>query len=247
MAETRDGKRRWCAALHAAAVVVCLAAAGSSAAGDDTDSGKLQAQLQAIAEQERLHFLGLNRIADDPARPIADGDPLPERLDRLLSGYNYVLTVDAGGRPTTVRILGKRTHSVAPAPIVPVTVITTRRGRHHLVEATVVGRNGELRDLLLMVDTGASTVVLPQSLAAPLGFSEATLKDSVARTAAGAIAVRLGELRQVQVGEARARDVAVAFVDDATLGDGSLLGMSFLERFDVRLEDSYDRLTLRQR
>jgi len=231
----------------AAAMLALLGAPGALHADSDSVTGKLEAQLRAIGERERLRFVGLNRIADAPARAVAEEGPLNERLDRLLNGYNYLLTVDEMGRPATVRILGKRTQPAEPAARSPVTIITVRRGRHHLVPATLIGYNGATTQALLLLDTGASTVVLPQSQAAPLGFTDDKLTDGVARTAAGTITVRLGQLSQVQVGAARAADIAVAFVDDALLGDGSLLGMSFLEHFDMRLEDGHDRLTLRER
>ncbi len=236
-------RRYRCGQLIAAALILLLHATPAAADGDPSPGG-LAAQLRAIGEQERLRFVGLNRLAGAPARAVGDASPLKQRLDQLLAGYNYLVTVDDGGQPATVRILGRRAPAVEPPSPAPVTVSTTRHGRHHLVSAKIIGRNGMATEIMLMLDTGASTVVLPQSLAAPLGFNDAALTDSIARTAAGSIAVRLGQLSEVRVGNARAPDVAVAFVDDATLGDGSLLGMSFLERFDVRLEDAYDRLTL---
>lgn len=228
-------------------LVACLLAVGGAQAEERPPLGRLDAQVRSFAERERLRLIGLSLLANAPARPAVAGGTLHEQLDRLLAGYNYLVTVDEEGRPATVRILGERLDPPPAATATTVTVTTQRRGRHHLVPVTVVGRNGAERRVLLMLDTGASTVVLPQSLAAPLGFADATLTESMARTAGGPIAVRLGQLRQVRVGAAAATDVAVAFVDDATLGDGSLLGMSFLERFDVRLEDGHDRLTLSAR
>ncbi|MCU0838435.1 MAG: retroviral-like aspartic protease family protein [Rhodospirillales bacterium] len=236
-------RQRGCSGLIAVAVVLLLNAAPAAADGDHS-AGGLAAQLRAIGEQERLRFVGLNRLGGAPARAVGDASPLKQRLDQLLAGYNYLVTVDDRGQPATVRILGRRLPVAEPPSPAPVTVSTTRHGRHHLVSAKIIGRNGMATEIMLMLDTGASTVVLPQSLAAPLGFNPHALTDSVARTAAGSIAVRLGQLSEVRVGAAHATDVAVAFVDDATLGDGSLLGMSFLERFDVRLEDANDRLTL---
>jgi aspartyl protease family protein len=234
--------------LASGVVAAILLLPSAIAAATEPEAESLKAALLALTRQEPVRLFGLERLDDGPAPPVAPGAEWRQRLDQLLAGYNYVLTADApGGQGATVRILGPRAAEPrAPAPT-PVSVTTVRRGRHHLVPTTIVGPNGVTAELQLLLDTGASTVVLPASLAAPLGFAAKGLRDDVAHTAAGTVPVRLGTLRAVRVGGAHVANVAVAFVDDAMLGDGSLLGMSFLEHFDLRLEDGFARLTLRRR
>jgi aspartyl protease family protein len=241
--------RRRLASGVVAAALLLLSAVG---AATEPEAESRKAALLALTQQEPVRLFGLERLDDGPAPPVVPGAEWRQRLDQLLAGYNYVLTADApGGQGLTVRILGPRAAeprapAAAPAPT-PVSVATVRRGRHHLVPTTIVGPNGASAELQLLLDTGASTVVLPASLAAPLGFAAEGLRDDVAHTAAGTVPVRLGTLRAVRVGGAHVANVAVAFVDDAMLGNGSLLGMSFLEHFDLRLEDGFARLTLRRR
>jgi aspartyl protease family protein len=57
----------------------------------------------------------------------------------------------------------------------------------------------------------------------------------------------MGRLRSVQVGNARAEDVRVAFMQNRRLGDVLLLGMSFLERFRLTLDDARDEMILQPR
>ncbi|NOY44140.1 MAG: hypothetical protein GXP50_01605, partial [Deltaproteobacteria bacterium] len=64
-------------------------------------------------------------------------------------------------------------------------------------------------------------------------------------TANGEIEASLGEARRVDVGRARARDVAVAVVgDDPVPGLDGILGLSFLERFRYTLDPEAGLLVL---
>jgi aspartyl protease family protein len=96
----------------------------------------------------------------------------------------------------------------------------------------------------LLVDTGASTVVLPNSMMEELGFKPNELRDGESQTAAGSVNVKLGQLYSVQVGHAHLRDVAVGFIDDDKLGEQPLLGMSFLGRFRLTIDDENNRVML---
>ncbi len=130
-------------------------------------------------------------------------------------------------------------------PIQPLyTIRTTRRGAHHLVETVLVGPNGTGQTFSLILDTGASTIVLPSSMIEELGFKSNELKSGMANTANGQVPIRLGKLQQAQIGHAKAREVAVGFIADDKIGNKYLLGMSFLNRFRVTIDDDTNRLTL---
>ena len=89
-----------------------------------------------------------------------------------------------------------------------------------------------------MVDTGASTLVLPQSLASSLGYEPGELKSVRVQTANGKTTGMTGILDSVRVGEAESDQVAVTFVADHLLGGKRLLGMSFLGRFRMTIDSS---------
>jgi len=110
---------------------------------------------------------------------------------------------------------------------------------HFHVEALVNGSR-----LRLLVDTGASQVVLSPADARRLGFDLGSLDfRHVSETANGPVTGAPVTLREVAVGSVRLADVG-ASVNGAAMSE-SLLGMSFLSRLSG-FEVSGDRLTLRQ-
>lgn len=90
-------------------------------------------------------------------------------------------------------------------------------------------------DILFLVDTGASEIVLSPADAARLGFDPARLSyDTLAETAGGPVRLARVTLGEVALGPFRDRDV-VAYVNEAEIGR-SLLGMSYLRRFRIAVE-----------
>ena len=95
-----------------------------------------------------------------------------------------------------------------------------------------------------MVDTGASTVVLPQSMIGRLGFAVGELRDGWTQTANGRVRAKVGKLQSIAVGTAMAQDVTVTFLEDNRLNGAKLLGMSFLQRFRITIDDANRRIIL---
>ena len=204
----------------------------------------LRNELEALASQHNFTISGINKLEDAAANLESEGS-LDERLESLLSGYNYLLLHDATGEISKLSIIGP--HPSAEALEQRVSVKTMRRGDHHLVEAVLVGPRGARRTLPLLVDTGASTVVLPSSMIGELGFKPSELRDGKSKTAAGPVNVKLGHLSSVQVGHAHLRNVAVGFIEDDRIGEQHLLGMSFLGRFRLTIDDENNRVMLWRR
>lgn len=127
-------------------------------------------------------------------------------------------------------------------------VQTRRHGSHHVVEAQISGPGGNIVEVTLLVDTGATMVVLPASMMETLGYNEFQLRTGLVQTARGRSKVKIGELHTIEVGgpenPAAAEDVEVAFVRDSHLGSMGLLGMSFLGNFRVTLDDRNDQIVL---
>lgn len=214
-----------------AAVVMTLAPAAQA----DTD---LRAQIEALASRHDFAVAGLDRLEASPAK-VLSGDSLDRDLRDILGDYNYLLVHDPDGKVRKLRILGLK----SPAPPLHI-VRTTRRGSQHLVETELVGPSGEWQTFSLMLDTGASLIVLPSSTIEELGFRLEDLRLGTANTANGQVPIRLGKLRQVRIGRARVDEVAVGFVADDKIGERYLLGMSFLNHFRVTIDDRTNRLTL---
>lgn len=101
-----------------------------------------------------------------------------------------------------------------------------------------IGRDGHFRTdaklnyhfVPVMVDTGASSVALPRSVAERIGIR---LRDRdfrhTARTANGETPMAVATLQSVEIGGVVVDNVEAAVLSDESLG-GVLLGMSFLGR-----------------
>lgn len=112
------------------------------------------------------------------------------------------------------------------------------RDGHAHVRAKING--AEAGDFL--VDTGASLVTVSGSLAKKIGV-QGPYTDIVLSTANGKVSARLGVVDSITVGNLHAKHVEIAVLD--SVGSESLLGMSFLSRFDMHM--SGGSLTLAQR
>ncbi len=221
-------------------LLAALASAGPTWAADD-----LPGQILELADQEGFLVNGLEQVDDAPTRKVLVAEPT-RQLEVLLNGYNYMLLHDAEGGIREVVILEPRPSTEELFD--RYAVRTTRKGPHHVVETTLVGPGGGQATLPLTLDTGATTVVLPQSLIGPLGFAATDLRDGWSRTAGGRVPVKLGTLQSVKVGHAMAKEVAVAFLsNEDPEAEISLLGMSFLGHFRLTIEDAKDQIILMAR
>lgn len=115
-----------------------------------------------------------------------------------------------------------------------------RRGDGHFVAASIV--NGA--SVRMLVDTGASTVVLRPADAARAGIDTEALRYTVAvSTANGTAYAAPVRLRSLAVGAVEIKDVEALVAKPGTLNQ-SLLGMSFLRRLRS-FDFSGEFLTLR--
>lgn len=111
-----------------------------------------------------------------------------------------------------------------------------RDGHYHLT----LGINGE--PVRFVVDTGASDVVLGRSDAIRAGVDlDEIVYTGLARTANGTVRVASVRLDEVELGDIVDRNVRAAVTDGEM--EGSLLGMSYLERFE-RISIERGRLVL---
>lgn len=208
-------------------------------------AGGLQEQLRALAEARGFMIDGLGLIGEDPAGH-AEGTPI-EQVRHLLQGYNYVLTQERPGVIGQVRIISRRGESAAKGSSSMAYIEARRVGAHLQVDATLIGPNSIAKSVPMLVDTGASTLVLPASLMNELGFSAQNLRDGTSQTASGAVPIKLGLLRTVRIGSVSAADVEVSFIADENLKGNRLLGMSFLQRFKMTIDDAKNELILMTR
>lgn len=119
------------------------------------------------------------------------------------------------------------------------TVLTADGQGHFSAPALVNGRS-----VRFMVDTGASLVSLPASVARQVGVDLANAKPVVISTANGQARAHRVVLNTLKVGEISVNLVEALVVDDAGL-NVPLLGMSFLNRTNMVREG--DTLVLTRR
>lgn len=205
-------------------------------------AANLRAQIEALAAVHGFRLEGARRIEQAP--PVRVTGSLDERIMDLLTDHDFAIVRDGNGIITKVLVSGIK--NPPPDPAIRVSVKTVRRGTGHYLDAVIMGRRPVRLKVSLLVDTGASMIVLPSSMMDDLGYTDSDLTDAVLQTANGEIPGRTGLLRHVEVGRAVSRDVAVAFVDDERLGDKMILGMSFLSRYVIIINDAANVLSLIQ-
>jgi aspartyl protease family protein len=138
--------------------------------------------------------------------------------------------------PATVSVA--TVEPAAPAGSRTVTIQRSSNG-HFQTEVTVDGRRIDM-----MVDTGASMIVLRERDAKRLGIHpSANAYTARLSTANGIVNGAPVELARVDVGGVTVRNVAALVLPDAALGT-NLLGMSFLSK--LRWEQRNGRLVLEQ-
>ena len=212
----------------------------------------LRDRVRALAEEFGFAVQGLELIPNEPAE--AAGGDLRQRLKSLLYGYNYLVIDNDQGDIRRIIFLPRGEEGDLPAVAVssidPLEssgehiVPTRRRGMHQAVEGVLAGPNLVPVSMTLIVDTGASTIVLPSSMIRPLGFQAELLDDVLAQTANGEVRAKSGMLNSVTVGGGAVENVAVIFIDDQRLNGNLLLGMSFLRHFRLTIDDDSNRIIL---
>jgi len=215
----------------------------------------LRSQLEQLSTTHGFSIKGLDLIEDDPGRTTSG--TLYQQVEQLLEDYDHiVLRGPNDGIRRLVVVSQKRGYAPPPPPppaqqrpppkieAQSVDVPTERKGAHHKVSGNVEGNEGQQARVELLVDTGASFLVLPTSLAEQLGLRLSDMLQRSVQTAKGPVEALIGRVPQLRIGNATFPQVETAFINDAYLGGESLLGMSVFRGHKVVLDDAANRLTL---
>ncbi|TVQ87580.1 MAG: peptidase A2A [Chromatiaceae bacterium] len=216
-------------------------------------------ELARLQAEHTFELTGAELVAG--AVGHAEGDDLWHRLRLLLERFDHIILQGPGGSVERVIILG-RTSLVTPPSVVlhdtsaaspdadetdDIELETIRSGNQHSVLVHLEGGDGRRVERLLLVDTGADSVVLPASLIAALGIDDDSLGTRDVQTANGIAQARIGTLPAVWLGERRIVGVQAAFLPDDRLGNAGLLGMSVLGRYRLTIDDEHNQLRLTTR
>jgi aspartyl protease family protein len=216
--------------------VVALVAAGPPAEGDPGMVGARPPLIFIIVFATGLVLAAAGRM-------LLRGGPGAARRVVLCLGVAVAVLAGYAGRHELAagweRLRGTLHPAVALATAEGAAELRRAWDGHYRAEAEVNGVR-----MLLMVDTGASMVLLPYEEVLALGIDPEALDFSLpVRTANGPSTVAPVRLSSVKIGPIAVFDVQAAVARPGVL-DMALLGMSFLERLS---ETSFqgDRLILR--
>lgn len=118
---------------------------------------------------------------------------------------------------------------------------------HPLCVFVRVARGRRTREMLSLVDTGSRYVLIPREDGLTLGYDLARAPRVPLATVGGLVEAPMVVLDEVAVGTATAPRVTAVCYDIPGVQVVSLLGMSFLERFVVRIDVGEATLELRRR
>ena len=158
---------------------------------------------------------------------------------RLVAASSESATFESGGRRQTLTLA--QNISVGEVPLrAQRATLTADAGGHFF---TTVAVNGVT--LKFMVDTGATLVTMGSADAKRAGVNYLAGQRAVLQTANGQVPVYRVKLDTVRVGDITLNNVDGAVMEGNAIGDGGLLGMSFLNRVDMRREGNSMTLTRR--
>ena len=169
-------------------------------------------------------------------RTLTVGQVTPEGV-RLLSVDRESAVFEIDGRRTTLGIGQARIARTEPA-VQSVALVADLTG-HFSADGKVNGQ-----PMRFMVDTGATVTAIPAADARRLGIDVSKGRLVLLRTANGTARARHVKLDVVSVGGVTLHDIDAVVME----GDGltmPLLGMSFLNRMDMKREGSVLTLTKR--
>jgi len=186
----------------------------------------------AVAADINVHALTAGKavISIDGGRPrtLTVGQTTPEGV-KLISASSESATFEVGGRQQTLAAgEGAAVASTAPARGSG-SIVLTADSRGHFITTGVV--NGI--SLQFMVDTGATSVVLPSADARRAGVNYLAGGRVLTQTANGVVPVYTVKLDTLRVGDITVNNVDAAVIEGDKL-QFALLGMSFLNRMEMR-------------
>lgn len=129
-----------------------------------------------------------------------------------------------------------QTDGAAEAVIDGVLVLNQRQNGHYLLNGTIKGKS-----LTFVIDTGASAVSLPRSVAMS---SQVYCRDQILmRTANGSTSACIATIPSLDIGPFKLKDVPAIIMPNL---DQPLLGMNVLQNFRVEQENGEMRISIRR-
>lgn len=172
-------------------------------------------------------------------RTLTVGQTTPEKI-RLISATSEEAVIEVEGRRRTLIMGQSVSYSTGGSGSAQRTTLTSDARGHFFTTAVVNGIS-----MRFIVDTGASMVTIGSSDAKRAGVSYLSGERGLMQTANGVSPAYRVKLDTVRLGDITLNNVDGLVVDGNALGGAGLLGMSFLNRIEMRREG--DSMTLTRR
>ena len=197
-----------------------LLLASTAMAQSVTLSGSLGASKALLVIDGQAHTLAVgSSIKGITLRRVGDGEA----------------EVEVAGRRTLLRLGAPARIGAAPVALASEIVIPVGPGGHFVSAGAI---NGKLVDF--MVDTGATSIAMSQSVANRIGLDWQQGKRGLSHTAGGTVPIHVINLSSVKVGGIEVFNVeAVVLPAEMPM---VLLGNSFLGRFSMKRDNDIMRL-----
>lgn len=180
-------------------------------------------------------------IVIDGGRPrtLAVGESTPEKV-KLVSATSEQAVIEVDGRRRTLTIGESTSYSTSGSGGTQRATLASDGRGHFFTTAMVNGVS-----LRFLVDTGASVVTIGSGDAKRAGISYLAGERRLLQTANGVVPAYRVKLDTVRLGDITLNNVDGVVVDGNALGGVGLLGMSFLNRTEMRRDG--DTMTLIRR
>jgi len=185
-------------------------------------------------------FGGKATLVVDGGRPrtLNVGESTPEGI-KLISTSGESAVVEIAGKRQTVN-LGQRISSGSTGGSGQRSVLTADARGHFVTTAAVNGVS-----IPFMVDTGATSVTISSDDAKRAGVNYTAGQRAIMQTANGAMVAWIVKFDTVRLGEITLNNVDGIVIEGNRLGGLGLLGMSFLNRTEMKREG--DTMSLMRR
>lgn len=169
---------------------------------------------------------------------LAVGQTTPEKI-KLISATSEAAVVEVAGQRRTLT-LGQSISMGGAVSASQRAILTADARGHFFTSATVNGIS-----LRFLIDTGASVVTLSTADAKRAGIPYLSGPKGLLQTANGIVPAYRVKLDTVSVGDITLRNVDGVVLESNLLGGVGLLGLSFLNRTEMRRDG--DTMTLMRR
>jgi aspartyl protease family protein len=174
---------------------------------------------------------------------IDGGEPKTVKVGQTWRGVTVIsverpqATIEVDGKRRVLAIGQHHRAAAAPAERQSVTLAADTRG-HFFSEGSINGN-----PVRFLVDTGASSVALPAAEAMRLGIDYRRGQRAFSSTAAGVVPIYVVRLDTVKLGAIELNGVEAVVIERGL--DVALLGMSFLNRVEMKRDGQVMTLTRR--